>query len=41
MGRGKFSSGIVARWEKAFRNQEWLAEEADLEEVTGQPAIVG
>lgn len=32
---------VVARWEGAFRNQEWLAEEAQLEEVTGQPAIIG
>jgi proton glutamate symport protein len=32
---------VVARWERAFRTQEWLAEEAELEEVTGQPAIVG
>jgi len=32
---------VVARWERAFRSQEWLAEEAELEEVTGQPAIVG
>ena len=32
---------VVARWERAFRNREWLAEEAELEEVTGQPAIVG
>src|SRR5712692_5915521 len=32
---------VVARWERAFRSQEWLAEEAELEEVTGQPAIFG
>src|SRR5947209_7450677 len=31
---------VVARWEGAFRNQEWMAEEAELEIVTGQPAIV-
>ena len=31
---------VIARWEGAFRTQEWLAEEADLEEVTGQAAIV-
>ena len=31
---------VVARWEGAFRNQEWIAEEAELEEVTGQVAIV-
>jgi proton glutamate symport protein len=31
---------VIARWEKSFRTQEWLAEEAELEEVTGQPAIV-
>jgi proton glutamate symport protein len=32
---------VVARWEKAFRNQEWIAEAAEIEEVTGQPAIAG
>jgi len=31
---------VIAIWEKAFRTQEWIAEEAELEEVTGQPAIV-
>jgi proton glutamate symport protein len=31
---------VVARWEKAFRTEEWVAEEAELEEVTGRPAIV-
>jgi proton glutamate symport protein len=31
---------VVARWEKSFRNAEWMAEEAELEEVTGQMAIV-
>jgi len=31
---------VVARWENAFRTQEWVAEEAELEEVTGRPAIV-
>lgn len=31
---------VVARWEGAFRNEEWKAEEAELEEVTGQTAIV-
>jgi proton glutamate symport protein len=31
---------VVARWEGAFRNQEWLAEERELESVTGQHAIV-
>src|SRR5438067_1210204 len=31
---------VVARWEKAFRTAEWVQEEAELEEVTGQPAIV-
>jgi proton glutamate symport protein len=31
---------VIARWEKSFRTKEWLAEEAELEEVTGQPAIV-
>ncbi len=32
---------VVARWENAFRTKEWFAEEAELEEVTGEPAIVG
>jgi len=31
---------VVARWEKSFRNAEWQAEEAELEQVTGQMAIV-
>jgi proton glutamate symport protein len=31
---------VIARSEKAFRGAEWMAEEAELEEVTGQPAIV-
>jgi proton glutamate symport protein len=31
---------VVARWEKAFRTAEWVSEEAELEQVTGQPAIV-
>lgn len=30
---------VVARWEGAFRNDEWRAEEKELEEVTGQLAI--
>jgi proton glutamate symport protein len=30
---------VVARWENAFRGPEWVSEEAELEEVTGQPAI--
>jgi len=30
---------VIARWEGAFRNEEWQAEEKDLEAVTGQPAI--
>jgi proton glutamate symport protein len=30
---------VVARWEGAFRNEEWRAEEKDLEEVTGQTAL--
>src|SRR5438105_1272854 len=32
---------VVARWEKSFRTAEWVQEEAELEEVTGQPAIAG
>lgn len=31
---------VVARWEGAFRNAEWQAEEKELEAVTGQRAIV-
>ena len=31
---------VIARSEKAFRSNEWVQEEAELEEVTGQPAIV-
>jgi proton glutamate symport protein len=31
---------VIARWEGAFRTSEWATEEADLEAVTGQPAIV-
>ena len=31
---------VIARWEGAFRTQEWVAEEAELEEVTGEAAIV-
>ena len=31
---------VVARWEGAFRSEEWAAEEAELEEVTGETAIV-
>jgi len=30
---------VIARWEGAFRNEEWKAEERDLEAVTGQHAI--
>ena len=32
---------VVARWEKSFRTAEWAREEAELEAVTGQPAIAG
>ena len=32
---------VIARWERAFRTKEWVAEEAELEEVTGQRAIAG
>jgi len=31
---------VIARWEGAFRSKEWVAEEGELEQVTGQPAIV-
>ena len=30
---------VIAKWENAFRNDEWEREEAELEAVTGQPAI--
>jgi proton glutamate symport protein len=32
---------VIARSENAFRTTEWVQEEAELEQVTGQPAIVG
>lgn len=31
---------VIAKWEGAFRNDEWRREEEELEAVTGQPAIV-
>jgi proton glutamate symport protein len=31
---------VVAKWEGAFRNDEWRREEAELEEVTGLQPIV-
>ena len=31
---------VIAKWEGAFRNDEWRKEEAELEAVTGLPAIV-
>ncbi len=31
---------VIAKWEGAFRNDEWEREEAALEQVTGRPAIV-
>src|SRR5262249_47338017 len=30
---------VIAKWEGAFRNEEWEREEAELEEVTGLDAI--
>lgn len=30
---------VIAKWEGAFRNEEWRREEAELEEVIHQPAI--
>src|SRR3954465_8379164 len=30
---------VIAKWEGAFRNEEWMREEAELEAVTGEPAI--
>jgi proton glutamate symport protein len=32
---------VVARWEGAFRNEEWKAEEKELEAVTGESALAG
>ncbi len=32
---------VIAKWEGAFRNEEWQAEMRELEAVTGQDAIVG
>jgi proton glutamate symport protein len=29
---------VIAKWENAFRNEEWEREEAELEEVTGPEA---
>ena len=31
---------VIAKWENAFRNDEWKREEAELEEVIHEPAIV-
>lgn len=31
---------VIAKWENAFRNHEWEAEMQEMEEVTGQEAIV-
>jgi proton glutamate symport protein len=30
---------VIAKWENAFRNDEWRREEAELEQVTGLGAI--
>ena len=30
---------VIAKWENAFRNDEWEAEERELEEVTGETAL--
>src|SRR5205085_4154343 len=30
---------VVAKWEGAFRNEEWEREEAELEAVTGNPSL--
>jgi proton glutamate symport protein len=32
---------VVARWEGAFRNDEWKAEEKELEALTGENALAG
>lgn len=31
---------VIAKWEGDFRNDEWRRDEAELEEVTGEPPIV-
>jgi proton glutamate symport protein len=31
---------VIAKWEGAFRNDEWRAEEAELQAITGQDAII-
>ena len=31
---------VIAKWEGAFRNEEWKREEAELEAVIGEPAFV-
>jgi proton glutamate symport protein len=31
---------VIAKWENAFRNEEWQREEAELEAVIHEPAIV-
>jgi proton glutamate symport protein len=31
---------VIAKWEGAFRNEEWEREEAELEDVIGKPAFV-
>ena len=31
---------VIAKWEGAFRNDEWRREEEELEAITGEPAIV-
>lgn len=31
---------VISRWEGVFRGPEWVSEEVELEQVTGQPAIV-
>jgi proton glutamate symport protein len=30
---------VIAKWEGAFRNDEWRKEEDELEAVTGQPGL--
>jgi proton glutamate symport protein len=32
---------VIARWEGAFRNDEWRGEEKELETVTGEEALAG
>ena len=36
----RLATVVIAKWGNAFRNDEWEREEAELEAVIGEPAIV-